>query len=300
MAISHDAVREKLAGRVVLDGATGTELARRGVPTPLPLWSAGALLTHPDVVRAIHEEYVAAGAEIVVANTFRTNARKLRRAGMFEQGEILNRTAVALARVAANGGKVIVAASVAPVEDCYYPERVPDDDALLDEHRQMAAWLASAAPDLAWIETINTVREGRAACRAMREAGMAAAVSFVTAERGTLLSGEPLEAAVEAVEEFEPMAIGLNCIPPEGVTRLLPRLREMTKRPVAVYAHLGNPEPITGWSFSSEVSPVEYGKYARQWWSQGANIVGGCCGTTPEHVRAVKAARAEGDGRRDG
>ncbi len=133
-------LRTDLARRVLLlDGATGTELTRRGVPTPLPLWSTGALREHPDVVRAIHHDYVMAGANIIVANTFRANVRALRSAGMLEEGEALSHLAVELARQGVEDGladrasfggrdvsKPLVAASVAPVEDCYCPELVPD------------------------------------------------------------------------------------------------------------------------------------------------------------------------------
>jgi len=286
-------VRTAVESRVlVLDGATGTELTRRGVPTPLPLWSARALLEAPDVVRAIHRDYVAAGADIIVANTFRTNVRTLRGAGLLSRGEALNRLAVQLVREAiadvAPKRRVFVAASVAPVEDCYHPERVPPPNVLEREHAQMLDWLAQAGPDLIWIETMNTVREALAAAQAARQRGMPFVVSFVVREDGNLLSGEPLEQVVEQVEPLEPLAFGLNCIPPAGMTRNLPRLRAATRRPPIAYAHIGNPEPICGWSFSQEIPPADYAAEARRWVDIGARIVGGCCGTTPEHIRALR------------
>jgi S-methylmethionine-dependent homocysteine/selenocysteine methylase len=280
---------------LLLDGATGTELAHRGVPTPLPLWSAAALLTHAAVVAEIHRDYVAAGADILVANTFRTNPRALRRAGLLTDGPRLNRLAIELARQAAATAGVArpaprVAASVAPVEDCYSPQLVPDEAALLAEHGQMVQWLAETSPDLLWIETMSTVREARAAARCAAEAGFEFVVSFVVRENGDLLSGEPLEVAVEAVEPFGPAAIGLNCIPPAGLTAALPRLACATTRPLAAYAHIGNPDPITGWSFSQDVPPSEYARHAQRWIELGARIVGGCCGTTPAHIGAVADA----------
>lgn len=295
-------VQAVLARRVLLlDGATGTELTRRGVPTPLPLWSTGALRDHPDVVRAIHCDYVKAGADIIVANTFRANVRTLRSAGMLKDGETLNRCAVELARQGVIDGlsrrptlrgneypEVMVAASVAPVEDCYHPERVPDESTLVDEHGRMMAWLSTAGLDLIWIETINTVREARAAARAASNENLPFVVSFVVRENGDLLSGEALEDAIAAVEPFEPLAIGLNCIPPEGMTRSLPRLRAGTRRPLIAYAHLGNPEPISGWSFAQDLSAEEYAEHAVRWIEIGARIVGGCCGTTPAHIAALR------------
>ncbi len=297
------------AGPVILDGATGTELTRRGVDTPLPLWSAGALRSHPDVVQAIHREYVAAGAEIVVANTFRTNPRTLAAAGLMDSGPELNRVAVQLARAGAAEGlslrrgevsadlrprdaaprppAVWVAASLAPVEDCYHPERVPDEPTLRREHGRMAEWLAAAEPDLIWIETMNTAREVTAAAGAAAACGLPFVVSIVANESGDLLSGERLEPVVEAAVSLGAIAIGLNCIPPSGLTRHLPRLRAATDRPLIAYGHIGNPDPICGWSFSQEMEPQRYAAAAAEWVRLGAQIVGGCCGTTPDHVAAI-------------
>lgn len=303
---------------VILDGATGTELERRGVGATLPLWSAEALIRNPDVVLAVHRDYVRAGADILTANTFRTNPRTLRRAGREADGPELNRRAVELARRAVReascqagaggsgggaagilreagpGRRVWVAASVGPVEDCYRPERVPDREVLEAEHRQMVAWLRDAGPDLLWIETMNTVREACAAARAASEAGLPFVVCLVTREDGELLGGESLEAAVAAIEPLGPLALGLNCIPPDGLTRILPRLRSLTGRPLAAYAHINNAEPIPGWTFAQAVGPADYARYALRWRELGASIIGGCCGTTPQHIRALRSALTAG------
>lgn len=292
MASAADELRHRLTrGALVLDGATGTELERRGAGSAAPLWSAAALRQAPEVVEAIHRDYVAAGADLLVANTFRTNPRTLRRAGWGAHGVDLNRLAVELARRAASGAgrQVLVAASVAPVEDCYEPQRVPDDATLRAEHGELMDWLTVAGADLVWIETMNTVREARVAAEAAASRGLPLAVSFVVQESGDLLSGEPLEGAVAAVEPFDPVVVGLNCIPPRGLSVLLPRLRGATGRPLAGYAHINNAVPIRGWSYGQAVSPAEYGEYVRQWLELGAVVVGGCCGTTPAHIEAVRA-----------
>jgi len=277
------------SGLLVLDGATGTELERRGLDTAAPLWSANALLNAPDVVLAIHREYVEAGAEIVVANTFRTNPRTLQRAGRLADGAALNVMAVELARRASGRSGALVAASVAPVEDCYSPERVPSTAALQQEHEQMAIWLQRAGPDLVWIETMNTASEARIAAQAASRAGFAFAVSFVVRENGHLLSGEPLERAVAAIEGLEPLAIGVNCVPARGVAGVLRELRRLTHRPLVAYGHIGNPKPIPGWSYAHDATPEQYADCARAWLELGVTVVGGCCGTTPAHIRAVRA-----------
>ena len=117
---------------LLLDGATGTELERRGAKSALPLWSAHALLHDPALVGRIHADYVEAGAELLTANTFRTQRRTLERDGVGERAAALTARAVALARAAAAGGDrpVHVLGSAPPLEDCFRPDLVPDDDSL--------------------------------------------------------------------------------------------------------------------------------------------------------------------------
>lgn len=291
MPVTPEELRIRLEReRLLLDGAMGTELERRGVEAALPLWSAAALRTAPEIVQAIHREYVEAGADILVANTFRTNPRTLRAAGRLADGPGLNALAIDLARRAAGRQPVLVAASVAPVEDCYRPERVPSFNVLREEHGLMMTWLDRANPDLIWIETMNTVREAQLAAEAAASRKRPFIVSFVVRENGALLSGEPLEAAVAAVEPLGPLALGLNCIPARGLAGLLRHLRAATDRPLVAYGHIGNRAPIRGWSFAHDATPVEYAACARAWLDLGAAVVGGCCGTTPLHVAAIRAA----------
>jgi homocysteine S-methyltransferase len=301
MPESASALPQLLQTRVlVLDGAVGTELERRGVSTARPLWSAAALDSDPRTVLTIHRDYVRAGADIIVANTFRTNVRTLRAAGMFERGPELNRAAVNLAwwaprlerlrlrEISRPPHDILIAASLAPTEDCYSPQRVPELSVLYKEHRKTLAWLKVGGTDLIWIETMNTVREARAAARAAKNAKLPFVLSFVLQENGDLLSGEPLQEAVAAVERFNPLALGLNCIPPDGITAHLPRLRRATTRPLAAYAHINNPQPTPGWSFSQSATPDQYARQVKRWLDLGATIVGGCCGTTPDHIRAIR------------
>ncbi|MEK9139284.1 MAG: homocysteine S-methyltransferase family protein, partial [Bacteroidota bacterium] len=115
---------------LILDGAMGTELQRRGVDTGLPLWSANALMVHPEVILQIHKEYIEAGADIITTNTFRTTRRTFQRANLPDRSHALTKTALKLAQQARESfpdRQLLVAGSIAPVEDCYRPDLVPSE-----------------------------------------------------------------------------------------------------------------------------------------------------------------------------
>jgi S-methylmethionine-dependent homocysteine/selenocysteine methylase len=290
--------RERLrAGRpLLLDGAMGTELQRRGADTRLPLWSARALVDAPDVVREIHREEVEAGAEVITADTFRTHRRTLSNGGLGERSAELSALAVRLAREAAGSGggrEVFIAGSIAPLEDCYRPDLVPDDAALEREHREQAESLAAAGADLLLLETHNTLRELVAAARAAKATGLPFVASMVTDGRGNgrLLSGETIDDAVRAIASLEPDAIGINCVPARKLRDDLARLAAAAPGvPLAAYGNLGLPADDRGWAFTEELSPAEYAEIAKDWLALGVRLVGGCCGTTPAYTAAVRYA----------
>jgi homocysteine S-methyltransferase len=284
---------------ILLDGATGTELNRRGVNTDLPLWSANALLTAPDVLTQIHVDYIRAGAEMVTANTFRAHRRSLARGGEAygARAAELVRQAVGLARAAAAqaapGREVFVAGSQAPLEDCYSPQRVPPPAECDREHAEMAQHLAAAGADLILVETMNTIREAVAATRAARATGLPVLTSFVCRSDGRLFSGEHVTAAVQAVAPLGVAGLLINCTPSTTIRQpfaeLLGAVRALPARvPICgLYANIGHTNDIDGWTNTQDVTPLEYARLASGWLAQGANLIGGCCGTTPAHVAAL-------------
>jgi S-methylmethionine-dependent homocysteine/selenocysteine methylase len=275
---------------VLLDAAMGTELQRRGADTRLPLWSARALVESPGLVSAIHEDEVAAGAEILTANTFRTHRRTLAKGGLRSTSRELTLLAVRLAREAAEGAgrEVFVAGSLSPLEDCYRPDLVPDDAALESEHRDQAESLAAAGVDAILLETHNTVRELVAAARAAGATGLPFVASMVTDGTGRLLSGETIGDAARALLPFGPEAISINCVPARHLAADLERLAAAAPGvPLGAYGNLGLPEDESGWTFADELSPQAYAAGAARWLAIGARLVGGCCGTTPAHTAAL-------------
>jgi S-methylmethionine-dependent homocysteine/selenocysteine methylase len=286
---------------LLLDGATGSELQRRGVDTRLPLWSAAALWTAPHVVAAIHGDYVAAGAEVVTANTFRTRARTFAQAGRSDAARDWTRRAVEIARAS---GARYVAGSLAPLEDCYSPALVPDDSALADEHGAFARDLAAAGVDLILCETMNTVREALAAARAATATGLPTIASFVCGTDGRLLSGESVADAAAALLVLPVVALAINCTPTAAVARPLQELLDTARGPVlcGAYGNVGKTDAIVGFRCTGEFDADAYAQVAMGWVAQGAGLIGGCCGTGPEHIAAVRKRLAvrgkESEGRR--
>jgi homocysteine S-methyltransferase len=283
---------------MILDGAMGTELERRGVDTGLPLWSANALLSAPEVVYQIHHDYLHSGAQVITTDTFRTNTRTLVRTGFYECMGELTQLAVALARRAVDEvarecgcGRALIAGSMAPVEDCYSPWLTPRDAGeLLAEHTELAQHLYDAGCDLLLIETMNTVREAVAATRAAQVTGLPVWVSFILGPDNHLLSGETLAEALRAVMAYQPQAVLVNCIPVAQMSSALSELQQSAPPDLLVgaYANAGHVGD-SGWSMEHGMTPVAYAQAACSWRRMGARILGGCCGTTPEHIAAMSA-----------
>ena len=276
---------------LVLDGATGTELQRAGVELPAPLWSAAAILRAPHLVRNIHYHYLHAGADIITTNTFRSNIRALRKAGMEERWEEMNLRAVQLAFEARERYRparpVLIAGGLAPVEDCYRPEDVPPQDVLRDEHQRQTSLLATFGVDILLAETMMTVREAAAAAEACAHTGKEFLVSFVTDAEGRLLSGEPLRDAVDAVLPFVPTALLVNCVSASDMRSAFRVLRDSTTLPVGCYANTGHPGPDSGDPIRRDTDVAAFVAASCGWVEDGARIVGGCCGTTPEYIASL-------------
>jgi len=291
MCMSSSAFRQRIQSGppLLLDGALGTELNRRGVDTRLPLWSTWALLEAPEVVAAIHEEYVSAGAEIITTNTFRTHRRSLQKAGLGDQAESLTAQAVAIARQAADKRPgVWVAGSVAPLEDCYEPEWVPEEMALRSEHREIVAHLLRARVDLLLVETMNSIREAVAATQAALETGLPTIVGLVCGREPFLLSGEPVEEAARTLASLGPDLIVVNCTPTPDIHVSLRQVLSSIPLPTGAYGNVGYADEEQGWVNTDSVEPAAYVRHAAVWLQMGARLVGSCCGTGPAHTAELR------------
>jgi len=266
-----------MAGMILLDGPMGTELAARGVATPLPAWSAAALRQAPEVVAAIHRDYAAAGAEVHTAATFRTRARNVG-----AEWEELARRAVDLARKNVPPG-ARVAGSLAPLGDCYRPEESPPDPR--PEHRALARVLADAGAGLILCETFPHVGEGLIAVEEAAATGLETWAAFTAGPEANLLTPEEMGRAAREAVRRGARAVLVNCVPAAKTLPFVERLAGVGV-PFGAYANAGSPDDAIGWK-PAPFAAERYADLAASWIAAGATIVGGCCGTGPAHVREL-------------
>jgi S-methylmethionine-dependent homocysteine/selenocysteine methylase len=275
---------------VILDGAMGTELFRRGANTQLPIWSAQALIETPQMVRKIHNDYIQAGAEIITTNTFRTTSRALAKKDLGGRAKELTTLAVTLAKEARSESAkpVWIAGSVAPLEDCYQPELTPDSATAIREHAELIGWLVEAGVDLILIETMNSIQEAVAAAQAAAIHEIPIFVSWTCEADGKILNGDRIEDGICFLEPYRPAAFLINCTPAKHITAALKKMRAVSKVPIGAYANIGKAEPNSGWEFTDDLDANAYTREAENWIQEGAHIIGGCCGTTPAYIHHLK------------
>jgi homocysteine S-methyltransferase len=295
--------------RMLLDGATGSELQRRGVDLSrgvseadggtLGAWSATALDDAPEVVRAIHEDYLRVGANIVTANSYNTNRGQLASVGLADRSAELSAKAVGLAREARDrfNAKAYVAGSIAPTNrfpQGWDADRVPSSDELLRDWGEQTKALAEAGADLILIETMSAIFQLMPAMEVSRATGLPVFLGIHATAEGTLTSDETIDELVEALEESKPDAILLMCRPPGHISAMLPELRSAFDGPIGGYANIGyekDSAPLRGQYHTVEsgyLTPARYAQFGQEWLDMGAQIIGGCCGTTPEHIALLR------------
>ena len=308
--MAYQRIKEKLehGETVLLDGGVGTEVLRRGV-----YWRCHGMEQHPEVVRQIHRDYIAAGADVIRTNTFQLNRRAyqnlfhglehMRRigpTGLEDKWAVLTRQAVLLAREARNGcgtncDDVAVAGVISPLEHSFRPDLSPPAGEACQEHAEIVGVLKNAGVDFILLESMNRIAEAQAAVEAARAADLPVWVSFVVRENGRLLSKESLADAVAAIEALGVEVIAANCAPVADISTAVAELRRYRVGPIGAFAHIGRYDPPS-WKFgfyprfsgADEVPPAKYVEAASGWKREGAQVIGGCCGTTPEHIRALR------------
>ncbi len=275
---------------LVIDGGTGTELETRGVPMNGAVWCGVAVLDHQDVVRSVHEDYIRAGAEVIATNTFPSNRLALQPAGYGDRVAEINRQAVETAvqaRENAADRPVLVAGSLSPHSAEGIPDPQPDPDFVLSCFREQVAVQAEAGVDLFALEMIPSAFYGRPAAQAAAESGLPVWLGMTTwsGEGGWLHEGGLGELVDELVG---PSVMAVNAMH-TGVDAIEPALDEIEQHwdgVLGAYAHHGDWIP-PNWIIK-DIPPEEYAAAAQRWVARGVQIVGGCCGTRPAHIRALQ------------
>ncbi len=269
------------------DGAIGTMAQTRGLPLGRPPEELN--LTHPETIMEIHRDYLIAGAHIITTNTFGATRVKLAQFGLDRHFEEINRAGVALARKIA-GDAALVAASIGPTGELLQPMGILSLEDAQKIYSDQIAILKSEGADFCMIETMGDLGELLAAVRACCSLNFPfmASMSFDANLRS--LSGSSPEVAAVCMEPYFPLAIGSNCgLGPSVMISVVKRYAEVTHLPILVQPNSGLPQFRDG-KTEYDVCPGIFSEFAVELAQAGASIIGGCCGTTPDHIS--KAAHA--------
>jgi len=300
---------------IVLDGATGSEIERLGATMNSSAWCGVANKTHPDIVRQVHEEYIRAGADVVTANTFSTSRHILASAGLADETVSINARAVELAREAVHNVSperpIAVAGSMSNMR-AWIPGTVSPDPRFLptpeeefDNYQEVAQTLAKSGVDLILMEMMTDIDRSSMAISAAVETGLpvwignsctlrddgSASVWNPHSEEPQRLSPDHIksedksyETLIEAMLSFQPQVMGVMHSTIETTNAGLQTLFEHWQGPVMAYPETSS-EVKNG--ISDQVEPAIFAEHCHEWVENGVQIIGGCCGTTIEHIRAM-------------
>lgn len=298
-----------LEGIQVIDGGLATELEYQDARIAGPLWSAHVLEDEPEKLVAVHRAFIAVGAECIATCSYQVSRMGYAEVGLTAEradAALLRSVEIARAAVAeCQGRHVLVAGSLGPYGAAlhnggeYHGNYDCSFDDLVRFHRERIEVFARASetlrPDLLAFETFPSLEEARAVGEALRDwPELQVWFSFSCRDEKHVSHGERVRDCAALVAEFpQTVAIGVNCIPPKWILSLIEELRAGSDRPVLVYPNSGDGWDAEQRCWIGTTDPSEFGAKAAEWFRAGAQIIGGCCRTGPEQIRAV--ARASRD-----
>jgi len=272
----------------VADGATGTNLQKRGLPRGMPsdLW----VFENPQAVTRLHRDFIAAGSNIILTDTFGATRLRLAKSGMAGRVLELNRTAVGLARAAAEGTSTWVAGSIGPTGELLKPNGLLDEADARAAFIEQAGALVEAGVDLLVVETQFDLAEARIAVEAVRSVSSTLPlVCSFSYDRGvrTMMGVKPAQMAGE-LESLGVNLLGINCgrSLPDNL-KALQELHAASALPIWFKPNAGLPRTDENGDSFYDITPEEMGAHVQEWIQNGASIVGGCCGTSIEHLQQI-------------
>ena len=281
---------------VLLDGGVGQELYRRSTRPAAPLWSVQVMMDEPELVEAVHLDFIEAGARIITVNTYTATLHRLTREGLPDKFEVLHGAALAAAASARDksGQAVRIAGCLPPLVGSYRADLTPPEDECLANYRRIVAVQADHV-DLFLCETMLSAAEARAATVAAAESGKPVwtALSVEDADGTVLRSGEGVSEGAQAAVDAGADAVLINCSSPEAVAAAIPLLTEIGV-PFGGYANgfvsIAAMQPggtVEALEARDDLDPAAYAGHAMGWVASGAAIVGGCCEIGPGHIAAL-------------
>ena len=288
-----------------LDGGLGQEIQNRAKADPHPLWSVKVMYDEPELVSAVHSDFIAAGARVITANTYTASPPRLRRDGDVNQIEDIHNTALRLVHNAvfeAGDDTLQIAGCLPPLVGSYVAEVSMDYEKSFADYCQLVS-LQAPHVDVFLIETMSNITEAKAALDAVKETAVPGYVGLTITDDGTntLRSGETLEQAIEQLLPLGPAGLMINCSMPEVVSAAMDQLKDLPI-PFGGYANgftsidaLRPGGTVASLSARSDLSPDAYADFACSWIDSGARIIGGCCEVGPAHI-AHLAKRLQQDG----
>ncbi len=300
--MSYETISNRLNNSelILLDGGTGTEIERQGAKMNDVAWCGIAHMEQPDVVRRVHESYLAAGSDIIIANTFGTAPHVLANLGLSEKTEEINKAAVEIALQARdNSGKdACVAASMSSMPAFDVP-RVPVEKEFIATYKRMAEILAEAGAELIITEMMMDKKNASMVVEAANSVDLPVWIGFSASvnEKKEVMNYESAGVWEYEVVAFDDMAssiLSIGCsaagIMHTRVDHIKAAMKQLKQRwhgPLFAYAESGH-FVAPSWKFEEVISTDDYLDYAKEWRAGGAQIIGGCCGIGPEHIRCLK------------
>lgn len=270
---------------LILDGAIGSYIQQLGFMTDDILWTTKVNFENPELIVQIHREYIDAGANIITTNTFRTNPASLNKSGLSFSSPDYVKQAVSLANQAADGRNVLIAGSNAPAEDCYQKLRTLSYVELEKNHKYHIDLLIDNDVHFILNETQSHVDEIKIICQHCNKNSIPYVISLYLDDNLNLLSGESVEYVLTFLQDYNPMAIGFNCISTEVFQNLI----RSTKLPVhwGYYLNCGSGSPQDK-VINCGVNPDEYLQIVKTSMEYHPSFVGSCCGSNPEHTKSLR------------
>jgi S-methylmethionine-dependent homocysteine/selenocysteine methylase len=280
---------------VVIDGATGTELEKRGVPMDDAAWCAAALVTHPETVCEVHEDYIRAGADVVITNTFPTSRHVLEPAGLGDRFRELNELAVELAKQARENAAerpVYLAGSISTFSARDDSALQPSEVEARANYREQAEVLTEAGVDLIALEMLRDVRQAGYAVEGAEATGLPVWAGFSCRRRedGTVVLWDGENTLAEALEQVPLSGVSVVSVMHtlvEDAPAALDQVAGGWDGLIGVYPHAGR-FVMPNWQFTDEISPRGFADEALAWLDAGARAIGGCCGIGPEHIMVLR------------